>query len=81
MRHLEELSFIDANTDVVDIEVGRIVNDETKPLLSLPTVLRQQATIGDGETELRLPPLGDYEAYVVLIRGLEDIPQEEDPVG
>jgi len=80
LRHLEELSFIDANTDMVDIEVKRIVNDETSPLLSLPTVLRQQVAISDGETELRLPPLGDYEAYVVLIQGLEDIPQEEDPV-
>ncbi len=72
LKHLEELSFIGVDYDAVDIEVKRIVNDETMPLLSLPTVLKQQVAIVDGEAELRLPSLGDYEAYVVLIRDFEN---------
>jgi len=41
--------------------------------------MRQEVAIVDGAAELRLPSLGDYEAYVVLIRDSEGIPQKEGP--
>lgn len=65
---IEKLSFIGPESEAVEVEVKKIVNDETAPLLSLPTVFKTEVPINNGKAELDLPALGDFDAYVVFIR-------------
>ncbi len=69
LKNLDHLSFVSNNTQQLDIEVKKIINSETQGVVSLDTVMETSVAIGaDGSAILSLEPLGDFEAYVVLMQ-------------